>query len=41
MRLPFSRPAAELEAAVALLGPVWRNLTGDPVAPADDDVLVV
>jgi DNA-binding transcriptional MocR family regulator len=40
IRLPFSRPAGELRAAAALLGPVWRGLTGEVTAPADD-VLVV
>ena len=40
IRLPFSRPAGELRSAVALLGPVWRGLTGEAAAPADD-VLVV
>jgi hypothetical protein len=40
MRLPFSRPAAELEAALARLAPVWRGLTGEG-ALDEDEVLVV
>jgi DNA-binding transcriptional MocR family regulator len=40
MRLPYSRPAAELEAAVARLAPVWRGLTGEG-ALEDEDLLVV
>jgi hypothetical protein len=40
MRLPYSRPPAELEAAIARLAPVWRGLTG-AVAVHDDEVLVV
>jgi len=40
MRLPYARPPAELEAAVARLAPVWRGLTGD-VGPAEDELLVV
>jgi DNA-binding transcriptional MocR family regulator len=40
MRLPHARPAAELEAALARLAPVWRGLTGEGDLE-DDDVLVV
>ena len=40
MRLPYARPVAELEAALALLGPVWRGLTGEG-ALDDHEVLVV
>jgi DNA-binding transcriptional MocR family regulator len=40
MRLPYARPASELEAAVARLGPIWRGLTGD-AGLAEDDLLVV
>jgi DNA-binding transcriptional MocR family regulator len=40
MRLPYARPAAELEAAVARLAPVWRGLAGAD-AVEDDEVLVV
>jgi DNA-binding transcriptional MocR family regulator len=40
LRLPFSRPVPELEAAVARLAPVWRGLTGGLAEP-DDDLVVV
>jgi len=40
MRLPYARPAAELEAALARLAPVWRELTGTARLD-DDEVLVV
>ena len=40
MRLPYARPVAELEAALARPGPVWRGLSGD-VGLEEDDLLVV
>ena len=40
LRLPFSRPLPELEAAVARIAPLWRNLTSGFGEP-DDDLLVV
>jgi DNA-binding transcriptional MocR family regulator len=40
MRLPYARPAAELEAALARLAPVWRSLSGD-AGLDEDDLLVV
>jgi DNA-binding transcriptional MocR family regulator len=40
MRLPYSRPVAELETALARLAPVWRGLTGEG-AFEDEDLLVV
>jgi DNA-binding transcriptional MocR family regulator len=40
LRLPFSRPLPELEAAVARLAPLWRGLTSRLGEP-DDDLLVV
>ena len=40
LRLPFSRPLPELEAAVARLAPVWRGLTSRP-GGSEEDLLVV
>jgi DNA-binding transcriptional MocR family regulator len=40
LRLPFSRPLPELEAAVARIAPLWRGLTSGLGEP-DDDLLVV
>jgi DNA-binding transcriptional MocR family regulator len=40
LRLPFSRPLPELEAAVARIAPLWRGLT-DGLGEPDDDLLVV
>jgi DNA-binding transcriptional MocR family regulator len=40
LRLPFSRPLPEMEAAVARLAPVWRGLAGGEAEP-EEDLLVV
>ena len=40
LRLPFSRPLPELEAAVSRLAPAWLGLAGGAEA-ADEDLLVV
>ena len=40
MRLPYSRPVAELEAALARLAPVWRGLTGEGALEAEDLLVV-